>query len=334
MGLAQKDAVDYVLALVQVLTLIALITYVWKTWQMASATRESVDEMRATRDEESRPYVLLFAERNAVTSLFFDITLRNFGRTAARDVRLSFDPPLQASRPDSIERCTFLNEGVSLLPPGSNFRTFFDSSMDYFKEDRPLRYTVHLRYWDVKKAVSYDETIVLNLDQFRGMTWIGEKNLGTVAKELEKTNEHLKKLVSKTGEISDFLSSGLMWTSDVRSPDGKRGLWYLSAIASIAGHYARPGADSLGSNSGDLPRVISWLRRGLLLEIDEVGLDGTAGEDWALLMELLDRLAGFRWWMGQDALDTFRQLNGEVRDAASALLNRLNAEPRQREDCP
>ncbi|RJS85980.1 hypothetical protein CW713_00895 [Methanophagales archaeon] len=58
-----KEIVDIILAIVQIGTLIALIIYVIKTWQMASASKKSTEiseeilkEMKESRDQEIAPY--------------------------------------------------------------------------------------------------------------------------------------------------------------------------------------------------------------------------------------------------------------------------------------
>lgn len=63
---------------IQIPTLIALILYVIKTWQMASATRKSaeisartLDEMRAARDSETAPYVVAYFDVDISKNIIF-----------------------------------------------------------------------------------------------------------------------------------------------------------------------------------------------------------------------------------------------------------------------
>jgi predicted phosphatase len=51
----------------KILTLISLIIYVWKTWEIASATRKAAEateatvaEMRAAREQETTPNVIVY----------------------------------------------------------------------------------------------------------------------------------------------------------------------------------------------------------------------------------------------------------------------------------
>ena len=59
------------LFIVQLLSLGFLALYVWKTWQMASSTREAakasqkmIEEMKDARDQESAPYVIPYININ------------------------------------------------------------------------------------------------------------------------------------------------------------------------------------------------------------------------------------------------------------------------------
>ena len=58
---------ELITIIIQSLTFIALVFYVAKTWEMASATRESaklsentLQEMRDARDQEIAPYVIAY----------------------------------------------------------------------------------------------------------------------------------------------------------------------------------------------------------------------------------------------------------------------------------
>src|ERR1044071_9889726 len=69
-----RDLMDYALAIIQLLTLIGLIIYVIKTWQIASATKDAAEatkrsaelsqeviaEMKAARTQENDPQVIIY----------------------------------------------------------------------------------------------------------------------------------------------------------------------------------------------------------------------------------------------------------------------------------
>lgn len=57
-----KDWLDVLLAMIQILTLIALGIYVKKTWDMAVSAEETLQEMKDTRDQETSPYIVAYFE--------------------------------------------------------------------------------------------------------------------------------------------------------------------------------------------------------------------------------------------------------------------------------
>ena len=94
--------VQWLLLVIQVATFIVVAIYVWKTWEMASATRKaaeatarSVEESRLTRREASDPRVAIFFASPA--SSVAEIVIENYGETTATSVTFDFTPDLQAS---------------------------------------------------------------------------------------------------------------------------------------------------------------------------------------------------------------------------------------------
>jgi hypothetical protein len=86
--------IQILLFIVQVLGLLFLGIYVWKTWQMASSTKDSVKasekmimEMKETRDKESAPYVVPYININQ-HMMFFGI--KNIGKTVAKNIKNNY----------------------------------------------------------------------------------------------------------------------------------------------------------------------------------------------------------------------------------------------------
>lgn len=164
------------LLLIQVATLVALILYVVKTWHMATATRRAAEasaatlnEMQATREAESRPYVAVFTQPYEVEPRAIDIVVHNYGRTAAHDIRVKFDPELRSSWPEVIENVVFLAEGIAFLPPGATMQTTFDVIPDESETGIPREYTATVVYTDERGAHRYEQVERLNVAQHRGV---------------------------------------------------------------------------------------------------------------------------------------------------------------------
>jgi MFS superfamily sulfate permease-like transporter len=136
------DIINTILQGVQIATLIALIIYVKKTWDMAVSTEKSakvsertLDEIKKTRDQEIAPYVVVYFD-------FKDhemyLIVENIGKGLARDFKVEFKPKLQNTRGNEINNISMIRDGIASIPPKYKIKTFFDMSFSYFDNELPL----------------------------------------------------------------------------------------------------------------------------------------------------------------------------------------------------
>lgn len=189
-----KDILDVVLAIVQILSLIALVVYVIKTWHMASATRSSaeaaqktLDELRDGRDQETAPYVVTYFEASPQTSLIY-LVIKNIGRTIAKDIRLVFDPPLKSTQAAfQLGDLAAIREGISSMPPGYEIRTAFDSAITYFgNPELPLLFRASVSYSGGLREIKREHPQTLDLQILKGLVLANEKGIDEVISTLEK----------------------------------------------------------------------------------------------------------------------------------------------------
>lgn len=151
---SSKDFWDYLLIIVQMVTLVGLLLYVYKTWQIATATKTSTDltrkstelsqesielshqvlqEMRAARGQEIAPHVLTYIDMPYGNWVLFFV-VKNIGGTVAKDIKFNFDPPLQNGFGNRVRNfeVSFLKDGIKSLAPGQELRLVFDSITNYF----------------------------------------------------------------------------------------------------------------------------------------------------------------------------------------------------------
>ena len=129
----KADTLDVIMFVIQLLSLIALVVYVIKTaevaqgtWKSAQAMDRSVAEMVEDRDQQIAPYVVVFFDHQT-DSPIFDLVIKNTGRTAARDVEVTFEPPLQTSLKNyDIEQLAFIHQVIPTLPPEYEIRASVD----------------------------------------------------------------------------------------------------------------------------------------------------------------------------------------------------------------
>lgn len=140
---------------IEAATLIAVIVYVWKTWSMAR-------EMRLSREEQSKPYIVCYFEHNKDARNCYDFVIKNFGNSMAFDVRLVFLPELTRLIPyNRLKEKTF-----KALAPGCEWRTYWDSFVgrnpsipDQFVSQVSYRWGPHRKLQEYE--VSFDSSSLM-----------------------------------------------------------------------------------------------------------------------------------------------------------------------------
>lgn len=207
-----KDLIDYVLTLVQILSLIFLIIYVIKTWQMASATKESakisemtLHEMKETRDEEYAPYVVIYFD---YSKQVMELVIKNIGKTIAKNVRLQFDPNLINSQEEKFD--SLINEKIDSIPPGYEIRSFFDLSHSYFqKKSSPLKYTVKIIYFGNKPEKEILSSYILDLTHLESLLFLESKGMDELVKAVEQSASIQKNIEKSINNINSRMNNGL-----------------------------------------------------------------------------------------------------------------------------
>ncbi len=164
---------------VQVGSLAALVIYVIKTWEMASATRKSaagmqasVEEMQKSRELEMAPYIVVFIDVNIKKGAFF-LVIRNTGKTAAKNLKITINPPLYSSftaRGHDINEYKFLTEGFKTFPPYYEFRTEYDHAIPQVGvESKDLVYEASVEYSDELTSNRHTASYLLEPWVFKGL---------------------------------------------------------------------------------------------------------------------------------------------------------------------
>jgi hypothetical protein len=90
-----------------------------------------VRQARDLAEEQARPYLVVVIEESAADWTFTDFVVRNIGQTAARDLRITIDPPyvrVNEFEGNHFMDAAFFSKRTSVLPPDGEIRTYFDSS--------------------------------------------------------------------------------------------------------------------------------------------------------------------------------------------------------------
>jgi hypothetical protein len=143
------------------------------------------------RAEQAQPYVVIYAEHNEAHPHFIDLIVKNFGATAARDISITIDPPLQRAAGGEIEDV----KGPSLirtLVPGQEWRTFWDSTIHRKEMGMPSRYTATVEFSDSRGQKLGPYTFDLDWDQIMDRGWIETYGMHQLAEAVRETRDLLK----------------------------------------------------------------------------------------------------------------------------------------------
>jgi len=152
--------------------------------------RRQVDEARQLREEQARPWVVIDFEVNFLAY----VTIQNFGRTVATEVRVRFDPPLESTlaKPWAWEKSSLLRDGIPTLPPGKKLRLLFDSFPARVNDsDLPMIYTAEAEYDGFTKD-RHKSTYRLDLNYHVGAS-PEPKGLPEIAQTLDNIQREMHK---------------------------------------------------------------------------------------------------------------------------------------------
>jgi len=210
--MTRKETIDLVVAAVQILTLIAIIIYVWKTWQLASDTRAMSDaarksaeatlksaelsekvlkEMEASRDLLVAPHVIVFFDNQYEDFGRIFLVVRNVGKGIAENIKLKFTPDLVNHYGPEIGNIFMLKNGIPSLPPGYEIRhsfdrigAYFDGGGNYLDNGLPKAYDVEvLFYGGIDKTEPKTVHQRLDLEVFIGTHTVRVKKFSDVEGE-------------------------------------------------------------------------------------------------------------------------------------------------------
>lgn len=105
---------------------------------------------RLTREEVTRPYVVAYMEMSPLADQFYDLVIKNFGQTAAYDVRLIATPAIVRSSGSAEPEVVRLFDTLPTLAPLQEFRTFYDRG--WMRKGLPVSHQVEVSYGRVPGA--------------------------------------------------------------------------------------------------------------------------------------------------------------------------------------
>lgn len=157
---------DWVSAISTFLTLVVAVgagIVAWKQLGEASAARKQTKDLEL---EKSQPYVVISMEES-VSPQFIDLVLRNYGPTAAYDVKVELDPwPRRTHDGKDVQ----LPEVIPVMAPGQEWRTHWDEGSARMDSDLPDKHVGKVTFLGVERAALHSDAI-LDWSIYKSRIW-------------------------------------------------------------------------------------------------------------------------------------------------------------------
>jgi len=192
--------------------------------------RGQLAEARTLREQQTRPYVVVDLDMQSRPPII-NLSVGNIGQSSARDVQISFEPPLRSTldkdRPRS--ELPFLRSGIPTLPPRKRIETIFDTGPDRFNANLEDTYTAKVKYKG-DAGRTYEDTYILDIGMFYGLEYITPRGLADLHGELREIRQEIQKwrgpglrgLLVKTTQDEDDYQQETLALRDARRADRDR----------------------------------------------------------------------------------------------------------------
>lgn len=169
--------------------------------------RHQVLEARRIREDQARPFVIVDIQPGPGAGHLLHLVVENIGTTAAQDVHITFDPPLEQSNDSGypLAESVLVREGIRMLPPGRCIRAFFDAGPDRLKTDLPMRYDVTVMLKDARGRPEPPQQYVLDLGYLFGLTAIHEFGIHDAAKAITEIQKSVKRWSDIHGRLKVWI---------------------------------------------------------------------------------------------------------------------------------
>ena len=184
-----------------------------------------VREAKRLREEQAQPFVVADFQPSAVWSNIINLVVENVGKTLARDVRLTFDPPLASTHATGkwdLNDTALIKKGIPTMPPGRQVVALFDLSHDRHKSNLPMEYRVKVEFSDSRGRGQSPLEYLLDLSYFYGLQGIREYGLHDAAKALREIEKTVNKWTEHFNGLRVYTRDGDQRDAELREEDERR----------------------------------------------------------------------------------------------------------------
>lgn len=168
----------------------------------------TVEEMRTAREEESAPYVIAYFDLDVE---YIYVVVKNVGKSVARDLTLSIDPPFVITHPSrDLNKASLFQNGATMLAPESELRLFYTTTMTYFGiPNAPRQHKMMITYAGGSAYTKYEHEMVLDLSVYDGMGHFNESDFSDLVKEIKDIKEAFQSLNETHQKVLTELRGGI-----------------------------------------------------------------------------------------------------------------------------
>jgi hypothetical protein len=178
--------------IVQILFVLATFTIAFLTFKYVRATQAMVNEMKAARETQLRPYIIIDFE--FYKAHLCDMIIKNIGNGAALNVQINFEPDVIYREPDIKLSDLPVFQQLKFFPAGKEIRFLFRNMTDKTKINAPNQFNANISYKDPAGKV-YDETLSLDLTWHKKLMFVRIRDFDDLVKTIEeiaKSNDNIQ----------------------------------------------------------------------------------------------------------------------------------------------
>jgi len=152
---------NLILNIVQIFSLIALVIYVIKTWQIANYNK------KITRAQASSSVIVYFDFPHG--GAIVNLAIKNISMIPALDVKVILDPEINIKRNETkLSDLPAFRDGISFLAPGQELKFHLDSFPAFMSPEKKLatEYNVRINHIDGLDRKNHENWIKLDIKQF------------------------------------------------------------------------------------------------------------------------------------------------------------------------
>lgn len=200
---------DWISAGSAFLTLVVAVVAVFYAKRQLKEASDAREQTKALELEKSQPYVVAYLDENVSGPETLDLVVKNFGQTAARNVRLNFEPVLKMTDGNGGEMPVRLPVPIPFLAPGQEWRTLFDLIRSRVAQPGlPKTYSGSVTYEGVNGALRSNEAL-LDIEAHASRLFIERYSLHEAVHALREIRDtHQRWTEGVQGSLSVYVRDG------------------------------------------------------------------------------------------------------------------------------